>query len=188
MAKFAIIAAAEVINMIASVARSGAEFTQAVQDAALQVIAHAVQHGDVTLADRLLASVRPHQKACLVAFLEANGPFRYQKQTKVFEKNKSWAGKFDPETTPHWEKAKAPPAIVSMYDVDEAFDQFLKTARGRIAKAQSTKNIPLLEALENAQAVYNASRMQDDARRIIAKEKDRLEQLEEVQFPALKVA
>lgn len=185
MVKFTQLAVAAIMDGISAVIRAGSEYSQNVQDMAVQIITHAIQHGDVTLADKLVAAVRPHHKACLVAYFETNGPFRYQKQTKLFEKNKSWSGKFDPENAPHWEKAKAPPKIVSNFDVDEAFDRFVKTTRAQIEKANGVKNVALLAVLEDAQAVYNAKAMQEQAAAIIAKAKSQLEE-DEVKFAPLR--
>ena len=54
------------------------------QNAAVQVIAHAVKHGDVSPADALLrATLRP-QRATLVQFLEMYGPFAYMKDDQNF--------------------------------------------------------------------------------------------------------
>lgn len=182
---FTLLAAAAVTELVNAVARMGAEYAQSVQDAAVQCIAHAVEHGNVTLATQLVASVRPHHAACLVTFFEENGPFKYQKQAKAFEKNKFWTGKFDPTKIGFWEKATAPAKVISVYDVDEAFDAFLKVAHKKMEKAGSVKNRDLLERLESAQALFNAQIAASQAKAIIAKAKSELEEMEEVSFPPL---
>ena len=154
---------------IATVVGHKAAYVQSVQDCAVQVIGHAIKHGDVTLATDLVDAARKHDAHILVAFFEANGPFRYQKASKSFEKNKAWVGVFNPETLPHWETGKPVAEPKSMFDVDEAFDRFLKTCHAQLKSAKATKNADLLVILEDAQAKYNAACNSALAAQIMAK-------------------
>lgn len=159
----------QISTAIAAIVGHKAAYVQSVQDCAVQVIGHAIKHGDVTLATDLVGAARKHDAHILVAFLEQNGPFRYQKATKAFEKNKAWVGEFNPETLLHWETGKPVAEPKSLFDVDEAFDRFLKTCHGQLKSAKSTKNAALLVVLEDAQAKYNAARNADLAAQILAK-------------------
>lgn len=151
---FKLLKSAEVRKLFDGVSLASATYSKAVQDVAVQCIGHAVKHGDVTLGTDLVNRVRSHDKHIIVTYLELNGPFKWD-QKLGFRKNKDWVGKFEPEKLSHWEKAKKPAEPKSVFDVDDAFDRFIKATRATMQKALSVKNAALLEELENAQAIYN---------------------------------
>ena len=62
-------------KQIIGIGRAGARLVAAIQTAGLQVVAHAVKHGDITLAQNLVTSVPGKFRASLVAWLESYGPF-----------------------------------------------------------------------------------------------------------------
>lgn len=189
MQKFKSVAAAEVLKFIASVSRTAGAYSKAVQVAAIHCIAHAIEHGDVTLATRLVAAVRKHDKALIVAFFEQNGPFAYQKDDSSFLKNKNWKGEFKGEETPHWESAKKPVEPKSMFDVDEALDKFLKSCHAQLKKAKSTKNAELLTLVEVVQAQYNSAKMSQQSKEILAKAVTAVEEEhEKALIPSVKAA
>lgn len=163
---FKIEAVESIKKQIANIGRSGVRLVAAVQVAAVQVIAHAVSHGDITLAQSLVESVPKHFKATLVAFLENYGPFKWDKDSKkltFYRDNEQLraASIRVPEGTltqeyvdalPRWEgqiKASEPKSV---YDVQEEASKFIDRMRKLASKGADVRNKALLQQL---QAVYN---------------------------------
>ena len=154
-------------KQIANVGKSGARLAAAIQTAAMQVLAHAVKHGDITLAQSLVNSVPKHSKAALVAWLEVYGPFAWDKDTKAlkfFKANKQLKdagikvteGDVTEEymaALPKWESTKKPTEPRSQYDVSEEADRFLTRMRKLVA--DGNVEVQHKELLKDLMAAYN---------------------------------
>lgn len=130
-------------KQIAGIGRAGVRLIAAIQVAGVQVIAHAVKHGDITLAQSLSDSVPKHHKASLVAFLEAYGPFKFNRESKKLEfyrdnRNLKDANIKVPEgdlsaeyveALPKWESMVKPSEPRSMYDMEQEASKFLERMR-----------------------------------------------------------
>jgi hypothetical protein len=153
-------------KQIAGIGRAGVRLIAAIQVSAVQVIAHAVAHGDITLAQSLVESVPKHHKATLVAFLENFGPFKWDKDSKKLtfyrgnEQLKAACIKVPEgvltqeyvDALPRWEgqiKASEPKSV---YDVQEEAGKFIDRMRKLATKGTDVRNKELLQQL---QAVYN---------------------------------
>jgi hypothetical protein len=181
--------AAELMLSIAGVRVASAAYVGTVQECVVHVIGHAIQHGDVTAATELVNAVRKHDAPIVVSFFEKHGPFRWQKADKAFEKNKAWKGEFNPEALPSWETGKPIPQIKSVFDADEAFDRFIKSARATASKAKSVKNLGLFDMLEETQALFNRLNDKQENEALIARMKARVDAIDEtIELPGLKAA
>jgi hypothetical protein len=182
--EFVIKSQEEVLKDLVAVAKAAGSYSKAVQNAAVQCIAHAIKHGDVTLATKMLPYVRKHDKHILVAFFEMNGPFSYQKADDTFLKNRNWTGVFKGEDTPHWENAKKVTPPKSIFDVREALDRFIKTATAQANKAQKTMNRELIERVEDLLLEHAIEQYQERKAQADAMAEDKTP----VEVPALKAA
>lgn len=152
-------------KQIGSVGKAGARLVAAIQTVAVQVLAHAVKHGDVTLARELVAAVPGKFRASLVAWMEVNGPFAFDKETKTlnFYKDckalaeagiRAGAGEVSQEyvdALPRWEAARKDPPIVSEYDMSEECSKFF----GRMRKLAGDGKLKNKQLLMKLVAVYN---------------------------------
>lgn len=159
----------EVKKSIVNIGRAGVRLIAAVQTAAVQVIGHAVKHGDITLAQSLVDNVTKHHKAALVAFMETYGPFKYEGEGKnkklAFYRdnaNLKAAGIKVPDgdltqdyvdALPRWETGKAPVEPQSIYDMHEEVSKFLD----RMIKASAKPGVKVQHAdiLAKMRALYN---------------------------------
>lgn len=126
---------AKIKALITSIGRAAAKLRKDIQTAAVECLIHAVQHGDVTLADNLIEAVgKGTRKASLRAWFELNGPFVVQtgKGTFGLDAKKAKKLRTEPEADLRarlldvpWEDAAPEPKPVSVLDVSVQFDKFL---------------------------------------------------------------
>ena len=123
---------AQILKTIGSIGRASTKLTRDIQTCAVGCVEHAVKHGDVTLADQLVDALgKGMRKASLRAWFETNGPMFIAQGKTVFSFDKERRGQWDAfrETellAKPWEEAKPEPEVVSVFDVSEAFDKFMK--------------------------------------------------------------
>jgi hypothetical protein len=158
-------------KQIVGIGRAGVRLVAAIQVAAVQVIGHAVKHGDITLAQSLCENVPKHHKAVLVAFLEKFGPFKFDadKKALVFYRDNSElklasinvpGGELTQEYVdklPKWESAKKPQEVKSMYDVEAEASRFLERMRKQTSSGVEVKHRKLLDVLMVAYNRYVAA-------------------------------
>jgi hypothetical protein len=149
-----------ITKSIASIGRAGVRLIAAIQVAAVQVIAHATKHGDVSLANALIDATPKHQRASLVAFLETYGPFAYMKVDKklaFFKNAKVEQGKDLTQeyvdSLPRWETMVKPPEPKSVYNAGEEFDRLIT----RMRKLASTTGVEVKDKalIDEMAAAYN---------------------------------
>lgn len=159
-----------ILKAIGAIGRKAASLTKDIQVTAVDVVLHAVEHGDVTLGDQLVEAVtKSIRRQSLMAWLEMNGPFVLQKGKRTFNLDKERAKamrKEDPAQLAEqlmalpWEDAKPEPEPVSVFDVSEAFDKFLKRVDGMVKDASVTiRNKELLELLSSEATRWHAERV-----------------------------
>lgn len=152
-----------ITRSIAAIGRAGVRLIAAIQVAAVQVIAHCLKHGDTSLANALLDATPKHQRASLVAFLEAFGPFAYSKVDKRLNHYKDNAACKDfigkditqeyADKLPRWESMVKPAEPKSCYDVQDEADRFI--TRMRKLAAVSTNDVKHKALLDDLTAAYN---------------------------------
>jgi hypothetical protein len=110
--KFQLLVGAKVIEAkINTIKKYGKAYENMVHLAACSILDHVRQHGDVTLADRLIEALSGAvRKNALMEWFEAHGQLRYDLETKKFKFDKSSETKLaEAISCPFWEfKAESP--------------------------------------------------------------------------------
>lgn len=159
--------AAVIKKQIGSIGASGARIVKGIQSVATQTLAHAVKHGDITLAQELVNAVPKHFKASLVAWLELYGPFRYNNDSKALVFHKGCkalkeagivpgAGEVTQDyvdSLPLWDGARKATEPRSQYDASEECSKFF----ARMQKLASDGNVTMKNKalLREVVAFYN---------------------------------
>lgn len=156
----------QVLKNIGAIGRASQKLTKDIQLTAVGCIEHAVKHGDITLCDQLVEALgKAMRKASLRAWFEKNGPMYLPKGKDKFafdaERRGEWSAERE-ETlmaTP-WEEAKPEEPIVSVFDVSEAFDRFMKRMQSQIKDANITvRNRELMDLLNQQASIYHAEQV-----------------------------
>jgi len=153
---------AQVLKNIGSIGRASAKLTTDIQATAVGCVEHAVKHGDVTLADQLVDALgKGLRKASLRAWFEKNAPMFIAKGKDKFSFDPTRKGEWNQDredtllATP-WEEAKPEEKIVSIFDVSESFDKFMKRVESMSKDAQVTlRNREMIDFLVHARATYH---------------------------------
>lgn len=153
---------AQVLKNIGSIGRASAKLTKDIQATAVGCVEHAVKHGDVTLADQLVDALgKGLRKASLRAWFEKNAPMFIAKGKDKFSFDPTRKGTWDQEREDTllalpWEEAKPEEKIVSVFDVSESFDKFMKRVESMSKDAQVTlRNREMIDFLVHASATYH---------------------------------
>jgi hypothetical protein len=156
----------QILKAIGNIGRASKKLTADIQSTAVACVAHAVQHGDVTLADQLVDALgKGLRRASLRAWFETNGPFVLPKGKTVFAYDKARKGTWDAAReadlmSKPWEEAKPEEAVVSVLDVSEAIDKFMKRLDGMVKDASITvRNKDLLDLMHQQVSIYHAERV-----------------------------
>lgn len=158
---------ATILKNIGMIGKASKKLVDQIQETAVACAIHAIRHGDITLADQLVDAVgKGIRRASLRAWFERQGPFVIAKGKDKFSFAKEKAAELrlmnDPELAEKldslkWEDAKPEAPVVSVFDVSEAVDNFLKRLQKQVSEAQVTvKNRKLLEEVAYATSKYHA--------------------------------
>ena len=158
-----------ILTAIACIAPRGKKLDADIQTAGLSVLAHADEHGDTTLADKLLAAMpKGSRKLALVEWmlafgkvqvLDKNNPKHAARiklgQVMMYAKDKSTD--LDAAMEKAWYEFKPEPAVVDAFDVQAA----VKAIMARMGKAVAsgvtvTNKASALEELKALQAALMA--------------------------------
>lgn len=162
-----------ILKKIGAIGRAAAKLTKDVQGCAVECAWHAIQHGDVTLADQLVDAIgKQGRKASLRAWFERNTPMYIPKGKDKFAFDSERAKAFKAEgqqaytervAALPWEEAKPEAPVVSVFDVSEAVDKFMKRVQGMVNDANVTiRNKALLEELGQTVARYHMEQALSD--------------------------
>lgn len=153
---------AQVLKNIGSIGRASAKLTKDIQATAVGCVEHAVKHGDVTLADQLVDALgKGLRKASLRAWFEKNAPMFIAKGKDKFSFDPTRKGVWDQEREESllalpWEEAKPEEKVVSIFDVSEGFDKFMKRVESMSKDATVTlRNREMIDFLIHASATYH---------------------------------
>ena len=153
---------AQVLKNIGSIGRASAKLTKDIQATAVGCVEHAVKHGDVTLADQLVDALgKGLRKASLRAWFEKNAPMFIAKGKDKFSFDPTRKGTWDQDREDTlmalpWEEAKPEEKIVSIFDVSESFDKFMKRVESMSKDAEVTlRNREMIDFLVHASATYH---------------------------------
>jgi len=164
---------ATILKNIGMIGRASKKLTIQIQETAVACAIHAVRHGDITLADQLVDALgKGLRRASLRAWFERQGPFKVQKGKDTFAFVSDKAAELrklnDEELAEvlnalNWEEAKAEEPVVSVIDIEEAFDKFMNRVMKQVKEAQvEVHNADLLQALNQAASMWHAAKVLDD--------------------------
>jgi len=148
---------AQVLKNIGSIGRASAKLTKDIQATAVGCVEHAVKHGDVTLADQLVDALgKGLRKASLRAWFEKNAPMFIAKGKDKFSFDPTRKGVWDAEREASLLALPSEEKVVSIFDVSESFDKFMKRVESMSKDAQVTlRNREMIDFLVHASATYH---------------------------------
>jgi hypothetical protein len=156
---------AQILKTIGTIGKAATKLTKDIQTCAVGCVEHAVKHGDVTLADQLVDALgKGMRKASLRAWFETNGPMFIAKGKDKFSFDKDRRGTWDgfreaDLLAKPWEEAKPEEKVVSVFDVSEAFDKFMKRVESMSKDAEVTvRNRELMDMLIQASADFHSDK------------------------------
>jgi hypothetical protein len=156
---------AQILKTIGSIGKAATKLTKDIQTCAVGCVEHAVKHGDVTLADQLVDALgKGMRKASLRAWFETNGPMFIAKGKDKFSFDKDRRGQWDGFREAEllakpWEEAKPEEKVVSVFDVSEAFDKFMKRVESMAKDGEvQVRNRELMDMLIQASADYHGDK------------------------------
>jgi len=156
--------AAEINKAITSIQGRGAKLDSDIHKAGVSVLVHASEHGDTTLADKIvLAMPKGGRKLALVEWMLAFG--QLAKLDKVLDKEAIEAGRlFKLDRTRKldqqgaidtaWTEFKPEPAVLDAFDAQAAVQSLLNRLSSATAKGLTVTNKE--QALKQAQALVAA--------------------------------
>lgn len=155
---------AQILKNIGAIGRKAASLTKDIQTTAVGCVEHAIKHGDVTLADQLVDALgKGMRRASLRAWFETNGPMFIAKGKTTFSFDKERRGQWDALRESEllakpWEEAKPEPEVVSVFDVSEAFDKFMKRLESVTKDGEvQVRNRELMDMLIQASSDYHSA-------------------------------
>ena len=159
-----------ILKRIGAIGKASAKLTQDIQSVAVACALHAVAHGDVTLADQLVDAVgKAVRRASLRAWFEKQAPMYLPKGKDKFAFDALRAEDMRKLSTEEleakfgalaWEDAKAEAPVISVFDVSDAVDKFMKRMESMVKDANVTvRNKELLEMLGQQVSIYHAEKV-----------------------------
>lgn len=159
----------QLMAAIGKIGKASAKLTRDVQTVAVECAIHAVEHGNVTPANELVESLgKGLRRASLRAWFETNTPMFIPKGKDKFGFDAQRAKDMKADIPAlrerlaalPWEEAKPEEKVVSVFDVSEAFDKFMKRVESMAKDANVTvRNRELLELLNQQVSIYHAERV-----------------------------
>jgi hypothetical protein len=140
---------------IDSIARRGKKLDRDIQVAALSAMQHHVEHGDVTLINRLVDSMPKGSRVnALRAFIETFGAVRYDTESKNFLHIKGATFRLDDAMQIMWSEFKPEAAYQPITDPFKRFDQLVGQFEKDMAEmGDASKVTPeMISALKSAKA------------------------------------
>lgn len=157
MAK-ALIPVADLNKRIASIGRASAKLTKEIQVAAVNAIGYSIEHGDITIGQRLYDALGSGlRRQSLVTFFEKHGQFCWSSSEKKFVFFKVDGIKFDYDALMGmpWDEAKKE-VVVSSIDVEDMVKKMIKRIESSIEKGVEVKHKDLYSDLTHCLARYHA--------------------------------
>lgn len=163
----------EILKKITAVGKAVSKVVGMIQETAVDCVLHAVEHGDVTLADKLMeACGKGVRRQSLSGWFEKNGPMYLPRGAKVFALDKERAKAMRKEDQAElrealmalpWQEAVKEPEVVSILDVGAEFDKFLKRLQKQASEVgMNVKHRELLTLVARDVARYQAEQILAD--------------------------
>lgn len=154
MPAFALISgAANIKTAIDSIERRGKKYDRDVQIAALSAMQHHIEHGDVTLINRLVAAMPKGSRVnALRAFIETFGAVRFDTESKLFLNVKGGTFRIDDAMAVMWTEFKPEAEYQPITDPFKRFDQLVSQFERDMKEMgdQSKVTPDMIEALKSA--------------------------------------
>lgn len=147
--------AANIKSAIDSIARRGKKLDRDIQVAVLSAMQHHVEHGDVTLINRLVDAMPNGSRVnALRAFIETFGAVRYDTESKKFVHVKGATFKLDDAMKIMWSEFKPETAYQPITDPFKRFEQLVSAFEKDIEHlGDDSKVTPdMIRELKNAKA------------------------------------
>lgn len=153
---FALISgAANIKAAIDSIERRGKKYDRDVQIAALSAMQHHIEHGDVTLINRLVDAMPKGSRVnALRAFIETFGAVRFDAESKKFVHVKGGTFRLDDAMQIMWNEFKPETAYQPITDPFKRFDQLVSQFERDMQEMgdQSKVTPEMIAALKSAKA------------------------------------
>jgi hypothetical protein len=170
----------KLVALIGSIGRTAAKLTKDVQLAAVNVVLHAIAHGDVTLADSLVDALgKQGRKSSLRAWFEINGCMVVSSSTQKFILDKSrkatMAKLVQSELEAKlmelpWVEAIPEPKAITILEVGAMADKFLERLTKQVKEAEGSgvkvNGKALLDFLVTQTAKYHAAEILNNPGRV----------------------
>lgn len=171
----AILKSSEITKRLASIKRTSGKLQDDIHHVACHIVGHALEHGDVTLADKLLDAMGAGARGqAMIAYLETFGPFRFETKSGVFALNRQKKADMLAE---HSANAWVDNLLAgvkwydytkerkqSIYDVEKMVVGIINAASSKVNKGEVVANAELLRDLQLIVAKYRVSKLTDDER------------------------
>jgi hypothetical protein len=152
----------QIAGRIKGIEGHATKLRDAIQAVLPGLVYHALEHGDVTLADSLLDATKGAERAAIVQWLYEFGPFKLSAKSGKFELNKAkrktqvWDAD-EAATWPAWyEFVKSTKQVAQSFDLDARVESLIKSAQTRMADGKDVVNAELLGYLQGAIAKFHA--------------------------------
>lgn len=135
----AILTETQIKNKLTSIKKNQAKFIQDVQEILISHVAHASQHGDVSMATRLFEAMgNGARKQAIVSWLEEFGIHRFDAKDQAFKKNtkKAETFSFNEEhfrSLPLWSEYTKE-NVKSMFDFESQWNSLIKKLESKMEK------------------------------------------------------
>lgn len=153
---FTLIAGAKSINAaIESIQRRGKKLDKDIQIAALSAMQHHVEHGDVTLINRLVSAMPKGSRVnALRTFIDTFGAVRYDTESKRFVHVKGKTFNIEAAMKVMWTEFKPESAYTPITDPLKQFDRLVSQFEKDVAEMgdQSKVTPEMITALKAAKA------------------------------------
>ena len=146
---------ASIKSAIDSIARRGKKLDRDIQVAALSAMQHHVEHGDVTLINRLVEAMPKGSRVnALRAFIETFGAVRYDTDEKNFVHVKGATFRLDEAMQVMWSEFKPETAYQPITDPFKRFDQLVSAFEKDIEQMGDASKVSpeMIAALKSAKA------------------------------------
>ena len=152
---------------IKACAQTSKKFTAQVQEVLIDIVEHATEHRDVSMATELINTLGGSaRKSAIVAWLETYAQFRWNASKKLFQLNKDKAEgyQFDRESLNEvcWADCK-PESVQSTLDGETRLESVIKRLEKAIEADEEVKNVEILPFLRTALQDYRKSVLAKDS-------------------------
>jgi hypothetical protein len=162
----------EIVSRINEVKTSQAVLNEDIQELCINVIGHAMQHGDVTLGDRLLDATKGSNQKAIMTYLKTFGPFSLDAEMGTFKLNKKFRNEhvFNEQALTDGVKwynfVPSKKQVMASFDLGKRLISLIKQAKEKKAEGQDVVAYEAISYLETAIAKYNSDLA--EARRTLA--------------------